>query len=112
MEALRTSIEANKSNVQLANKSIENFKNSKADNRIALFTTLGVSLLTLTILILQTFSISKTQITKPIQLNPSQVEQLLKTQAFNNEKLILQLDSLKKELQTITTKLDSTNIKK
>lgn len=108
MEALKSTIQSNKTNVNLAEESIKHFTQSRSDNRIAIFTTLGVSVFTLIILIVQTTSVQKTQLEKPIKLEPSQVKELLQERASSNLLLTRQLDSLKSELQKLTKTLNST----
>lgn len=56
MEALRTSIKSNESTVKLAYESIGHFNNTRSDNKTTLFATLGVSVVTLIVLIVQTLS--------------------------------------------------------
>lgn len=99
MEALKTSIESNRSTVQLADESISHFKESRSDSRAALLTTLGVSILTLIILIVQTFATNETEISKPVKFNSEQMRQILKAQEKNNLILSSQIDSIKLELK-------------
>lgn len=112
MESLRTSIQSNKSTVRLADESISHFAESKSDNRITLLTTLGVSVFTLLILLVQTFSTNQTKLTEPIKIDSEQLQQifnseekeindLISTQERNNLILSSQIDSLKSELQKL-----------
>lgn len=107
-EQLRTSIESNNANTELARETLKHFENSKRDNRIALFSTLFISAVTCTILIVQTVSVQKTELTQPIELESKELELLLQETASNNLLLSRQLDSLKSELQILTTKVDLT----
>jgi hypothetical protein len=112
MEALKTSIESNRSTVQLADESISHFKESRSDSRAALFTTLGVSVFTLVILIVQTFSTNQTEITKPVKFNSEQIHQILKGQEKNSLILSSQIDSMKLELKKLNEALIFKNKKK
>ena len=105
MEALQTSIESNRSTVRLADESITNFKETRTYTKTALWATLGVSVLTLIILIVQTFSDSKTEIKHPIKLNQKQVDQILRSQEKNSVILSSQIDSLKSELNKLNKTL-------
>lgn len=105
IEALQTSIDSNRSTVRLADESIANFKETRTQTKTALWATLGVSLLTLIILIVQTFSDSKTEIKNPIKLNQEQVDQILRLQEKNSFILSSQIDSLKSELNKLNKTL-------
>lgn len=122
IESLKTSIEANKSTVRLAEESISHFNTTRTDNIRTLLATLGVSILTLVILIVQTFSSNKTKLTNPIELESGQVQQIIKTQeeknlilvkALEKNNLVLssQVDSLKSELRKLNKTLNSINKK-
>lgn len=112
MEALKTSIESNRSTVQLANESISHFKESRSDSRATLLATLGVSIFTLVILIVQTFSTNQTEITEPVKFNSGQINQILKVQEKNNLILSSQIDSMKSELKKMNEALILKNKKK
>lgn len=112
MEALKTSIESNRSTVQLANESISHFKESRSDSRATLWATLGVSIFTLIILIVQTFSTNQTEITEPVKFNSEQINQILKVQEKNNLILSSQIDSMKSELKKMNEALILKNKKK
>lgn len=112
MEALKTSIESNRSTVQLADESISHFKESRSDSRATLWATLGVSVLTLLILIVQTFSTNQTEIANPNKFNSEQINQILKVQEKNNVILSSQIDSMKSELKKLNEALILKNKKK
>lgn len=113
VEALKTSIESNKSSVRLAKESISHFESTRTDNKRTLRATLGVSILTVIILIVQTLSTNKMILEKPIELESKQVQELIKAQENNNLILIKAqernnhilsslIDSLNAELQKLT----------
>ena len=108
---LKTSIDSNIANTELARETLQHFKNSKRDNRIALFSTLFISAVTCTILIVQTVSVQKTELTQPIELKSRELEQLLQETTSNNLLLSRQLDSLRLELQKLTKTINSTSSK-
>lgn len=106
MEALQTSIESNRSTVRLADESITNFNEMRSYTKTTLWATLGVSILTLIILIVQTFSDNKTEIKHPIKLNEKQVEQLLSSKEKNIVILSSQIDSLRSEINKLNKTLN------
>ncbi len=112
MESLKTSIESNRSTVRLAEESISHFAETRSDSRATLWATLGVSVLTLIILIVQTFSNNQTEIVKPIELKSEQVQQILEAQEKNNIILTSQIDSMKFELKKVNKALILVNRKK
>lgn len=105
---LKTSIDSNIANTQLARETLTHFKDSKKDNRIALFSTLFISVVTCIILIVQTVSVQKTELTQPIELKSEELKQLLQQTTSNNLLLTQQLDSLRLELQKLTKTINST----
>ena len=105
---LKTSIDSNIANTQLARETLKHFKESRWDNRIALYLTLFVSAITCTILIVQTVSVQKTEITQPIELKSQEIQVLTQEIKVNNLLLTQQVDSLKLELQKLTKTLNST----
>jgi hypothetical protein len=112
MEALQTSIESNKSTVKLAEESISHFKDSRIDNKKTLLATLGISILTLIILIVQTCSTNKTEIVGQIELKPEQVEYIIKSQQKNSFILNTRVDSLESEIGNLNNKLIQLKYKK
>lgn len=113
VESLKTSIESNKSTVRLADESIGHFSKTRADNKWTLWATLGVSFLTLSILIVQTLTVSKTHLDNPILFDSGQVNSYFQNQKKNTYDITNQLDSLKLEIQNLTNTLNLTiqNIK-
>lgn len=101
MEALRTSIESNNATVELANETKKHFTDSKKSSNISLRVSAAVSIVTLLILAVQTFSNQVTELERPIDLNQEQLEMLIKSQKQNNNLLITHLDSLKKEIKIL-----------
>ena len=93
MEALRTSIASNKATTELAESTKTHFEESKKHSNNALKVSVGVSILTLIILFVQTCSVQKTILEKPIELNKEKLKEMLNSDAQNNNILLKEIDS-------------------
>ena len=98
---LETSISSNIANTELARETLKHFKESKLNNRIALYSTLFVSVITCTILIVQTVSVQRTELTQPVKLESQEIRELLQETKANNLLLIQQVDSVKSEFRRL-----------
>lgn len=108
MEALKSTIESNKSTVELAESTNQHFEASRKSNNNALYVSVGVGILTLIVLLVQTYSTQKTQLESPIELNDNQLKQVINFESLKNHLMFEQIDSLESK---ILLKIENENIK-